>query len=126
MPNVSDNTIGQGYDLRLEVKCRPVKCRKSETRFSIGRIISGESLSISSKGLVFTTAETFLPGQVVEASIDWPILLDERVRLTLVVEGTVVGSADNHTTMRIDRYQFRTRGYSESICVSGSSPARLI
>ncbi len=126
MQNVSDNPIGQGYDLRLEVKCRSIKCQKSETRFSIGRIIAGESLSISSKGLVFTTTEAFPPGQVVEASIDWPILLDERVRLTLVVEGTVVGSADNHTTMRIDRYQFRTRGYSESICVSGSSPAGRI
>jgi hypothetical protein len=80
----------------------------------LDRIILGESLNISSKGLLFTASEAFLPGQVVEAFIDWPMLLDSRVRLTLVVEGVVVWTADDQAAMRIDRYQFRTCSATKS------------
>jgi hypothetical protein len=78
-------------------------------RFLLERSIAGEILNISSKGLLFTTSETFRPGQAVRAVIDWPIRLDNGVRLTLVVEGAVLRSAHNHTAMDIEKYQFRTR-----------------
>jgi hypothetical protein len=105
MSNVPDDAMHQGYDLRLAVKCRRI-----EPRFRFEGIIVGESLKISSKHLLFTTTEALLPGQVVEACIDWPIRLDDRVHITLVVEGKVITSADDSSAMRIDRYQFRTRG----------------
>lgn len=76
----------------------------------MARILIGESLNISSKGMVFKTTETFEPGQVVEAFIDWPVLLDDCVRLTLFVEGVVVRSTGTQTAMRIEKYEFRTRG----------------
>jgi len=98
----------QPYPLRLAVKCRRI-----EPRFTFHRLIAGESLHISSKNLLFTTTEAFLPGQVVEALIDWPILLDKRVRLTLAVEGVVVKTSENRAAMRIERYEFRTRGASQ-------------
>ena len=87
-----------------------VQCRRIDPRLTLDRLVSGESLNISSKRMLFTTTEAFLPGQVVEALIDWPMLLDQRVRLTLAVEGVVVRTAEDQAAMRIERYEFRTRG----------------
>jgi hypothetical protein len=108
MPNESCDAMHQGYDLRLAVKCRRI-----EPRFRFEGIIAAESLKISSRDLLLTTTEALLPGQVVEACIDWPIRLDNSVRITLVVEGKVVTSTDDSTAIRIERYQFRTRGSVE-------------
>ncbi len=77
-------------------------------RFSVG-----ESVNISRAGLLFTTTEAFLPGQVVKASIDWPVRLDHRVSLTLVVEGPIVRKTGDQAAMRIEKYEFRTRGAAE-------------
>lgn len=104
MPDIADRRVNKRFLLRLAVKCRRI-----EPRVVVDRIIVGESLNISSKGLLFTTNEVFTPGQVVEAFLDWPMLLDSRVRLTLVVEGVVVWAADDQAAMRIEKYQFRTR-----------------
>ncbi len=103
MENTADRRSSKRFSLRLAVKCRGI-----ERRFP-GRIVNGECVNISSKGLLFTTPESFPPGQLLEASIDWPILLDDCVRLTLVVEGVVVRRADAQTAMRIDKYEFKTR-----------------
>src|SRR5580658_5277314 len=103
MEDTADRRSSPRFSLRLAVKCRGI-----ERRYP-GRIVLGESLNISSTGLLFTTAEVFPPGQVLQASIDWPMLLDNRIRLTLVVEGVVVRRTDEQTAMRIDKYQFKTR-----------------
>jgi hypothetical protein len=105
IPEGADKRSGKRYTLGLTLRCRPI-----EPEFRLARILIGESLNISSKGLVFTTSETFAPGQAVEAFIDWPVLLDDSVRLTLFVEGVVVRSTAKHTAMRIEKYEFRTRG----------------
>lgn len=104
-PAAVNKRSSKRYTLGLALRCRPI-----EPQFQLARILIGESLNISSKGLVFTTTESFAPGQVVEAFIDWPMLLDDCVRLTLFVEGAVVRSTGNRTAMRIDKYEFRTRG----------------
>jgi hypothetical protein len=108
MEENSDRRLSQRYPLRLAVKCRRI-----EPRFRFDGIIVGESLNISSKDLLIASTEAFQPGQVVEASIDWPILLDNRIRLALVVEGEVVTTAEGHAAIRIERHQFRTRGPTE-------------
>jgi hypothetical protein len=113
MLNVSGEPKHQGYDLRLAVNCRRIGPPLRVDRVVIG---IGESLKISSKDLLFTTTETFLPGQVVEACIDWPIRLNNGVRIALVVEGKVITSSDDSTAIRIDRYQFRTRGSVRPRC----------
>jgi hypothetical protein len=91
----------------------PAKFRKVEPRSSLDRIIVGESLNISSKGLLFIASEAFTAGEVVEAFIDWPMLLDSRIRLTLVVEGVITRTAKDYTAMQIDRYEFKTRSVRE-------------
>ena len=91
------------YSLRLTVRCW-----RLAPQFRLDRISVGESLNISSTGLLFTISESFLAGQVVEAFIDWPMRLDQGVRLRLVVKGAVVRSTGNYAAMHIEKYQFRT------------------
>lgn len=102
---IADRRGNRRFSLRMAIKCRQI-----EPPFTRNRVIAGESLNISSKGLLFTTTEAFQPGQIVEASIDWPVRLENRVRLALVVEGSIVRRADDYAAMRIDKYEFRTRG----------------
>ena len=101
---------GQRFSLRLAVEVRPI-----ELPYSFDRTIVGESVNISSSGLLFTTAQPLIPGQVVEASIHWPVRLDNRVPLTLFVVGRVVRKVGNKTAMRIERYEFRTRSTAEGL-----------
>jgi hypothetical protein len=98
-----DRRSRQRFSFRLAVRCGRIG-----PRFRLDRVAVGESLNISSKGLLFTASEVFLPGQVVKAFLDWPIRLHDRVRLTFVVEGPVVRSSGNHTAIRIERYEFKT------------------
>jgi hypothetical protein len=92
------------FSLQLAVKCRQIA-----PPFTLGPNVLCETLNISSKGLVFATREAFQPGQLVEASIDWPIRLNGRVGLTLVVEGEIVRKTRDHAAMRIAKYEFKTR-----------------
>ncbi len=71
---------------------------------------AGESLNLSSTGLLFSSADAVSPGQQIEALIDWPARLNNRVDLRLALEGTIVRSTDEKTAMRVDRYEFRLRG----------------
>jgi hypothetical protein len=96
------------FSMRLAAKFRRI-----EPRSSLDRIIVGESLNISSKGLLFTASEAFTAGEVVEAFIDWPMLLDSRIRLTLVIEGVILRTGKDRMAMRIERYEFKTRSITE-------------
>jgi len=49
-----------------------------------------------------------------EIMVDWPPLLDEGIRLQLVLQVAITGSQDGVTEARILAYQFRTRGPAES------------
>jgi hypothetical protein len=64
-------------------------------RLRLDRAMAAGNLNISSKGLLFTTRFVFVPGQVVEAFIDFPIRLHDRVRPTQVVEGAIGRSGGN-------------------------------
>ena len=67
------------------------------------------TLNISSKGLLFAAVEEFPRGTVLEVTLDWPVRLNQRVPLKLVVLGHVLRSADGYTAVSINHYEFRTR-----------------
>ena len=75
---------------------------------SVGRRL-GNMIDISSSGLRFATPGPLKPGRKLAVAIDWPVLLDERVRLQLILGGRVVWSTETETAMRIQRHEFRTR-----------------
>jgi hypothetical protein len=68
----------------------------------------GESLNISSAGLLLATPEAATPGQKVEAFIAWPVFLDKRIPLKLFIKGRIVRSSGDLAAMCFDTYEFRT------------------
>jgi len=66
---------------------------------------------MSSSGLLLVTDRILSPGRKVQVLIDWPVKLDGRVRLRLVVFGAVVRVGTEgalQAAVRIERYEFRT------------------
>jgi hypothetical protein len=105
----ADRRSNYRFSLQLAARCRQIG-----PPFTLAQNVVCETLNISSKGLLLATREAFQPGQVVEASIDWPLRLNDSVGLTLVVEGAIVRKAGDRAAMRIEKYQFRTRKAASS------------
>jgi hypothetical protein len=79
------------------------------TRHSDVKSGSGRTIDLSSSGLSFTTDQPLLPGQKIDVSIDWPVLLDGAIKLQLVMSGVVVRSDATMIALRIKKHEFRTR-----------------
>jgi c-di-GMP-binding flagellar brake protein YcgR len=97
-----DRRASYRFPLRLSVKYRPLgNTERSEW-------MPSESVNISSAGILFKTPDAVPPGQSLEALIAWPVFLDKRIPLKLVIKGLVVRNADNSSAMRFETYEFRT------------------
>jgi c-di-GMP-binding flagellar brake protein YcgR len=70
---------------------------------------SGQLIDLSSSGLRFAAESALKPGLKLDVAIKWPVLLDERVQLQLIVSGVVVWSRGSEAALRILRHDFRTR-----------------
>lgn len=71
---------------------------------------TGITVDMSRNGLLFTTDDPLPPGRTLEVSVNWPVALDGVCPLKLVATGRVVRTSGALTAMRIERYQFKTRG----------------
>lgn len=71
---------------------------------------SGKTLNFGSGGLLFTTEERLPLGRTVELSVTWPALLGGKCPLQFVATGRVVRSENHRAAVKIQRYEFRTRG----------------
>jgi len=120
---------------RVRLPKEPKSDRRASVRFPIALDVrytvsrhralvktgSGKLVDLSSSGLRFVARGPLEPGLKLDVAIDWPILLDGRVQLQLIVTGTVVWSSDTETAMRIDRHVFRTRGMGLSAALPQES-----
>jgi len=70
----------------------------------------GRTSKMSSTELTFSADQFLEVGMKAEISIAWPVLLDNRVRLQLVVEGAVVRNDGDLCAVEIWKYHYRTRG----------------
>ena len=70
----------------------------------------GTTLDIGSGGILFTTEDRLPMGRLVEVSVNWPVRLGGSCRLQFVAVGKVVRSEAGKAAVRIERYQFKTRG----------------
>jgi PilZ domain len=84
-------------DIRYSVSHRP-----AETG-------SGQIIDLSSSGLRFAAQGPLEPGLKLDVAINWPVRLDGRVQLQLILTGTVVWSSETEIALRIQRHDFRTR-----------------
>lgn len=71
---------------------------------------SGVTLNIGSGGILFTTEELLPVGHTVELSVNWPARLDGTCPLKFVATGRIVRAEEGYAAVRIERYQFKTRG----------------
>ena len=91
--------------------CEEVRYRvlQSKTPSPIG---IGRTLNIGSGGILFTTEERLPMGRMVELAVNWPARLDGTCPLKFVAVGRVVRSEIDRAAVRIERYEFKTRGAS--------------
>lgn len=78
-----------------------------------------------SQGKVRFSADRILPiGADLELSLDWPLRIHGVSSLHLIISGHVIRSSRKESTLKITRYEFRTRGAqpiasTESVRTSG-------
>ena len=72
----------------------------------------GKTVNVSSCGILFTCQHHLAVGRKVRLCISWPVLLDEKVGLKLVVRGRVVRSEEGRAAIEIQQYEFRTQSAS--------------
>jgi PilZ domain len=97
------------FPLREEVRYRVLHARTNHVSGV------GKTLNIGSGGMLFTTEEDLPIGRMVEISVNWPARLDGTCPLKFVATGRVVRSANHQTAVKIERYEFRTRGAAMSL-----------
>ena len=92
------------FPLREEVR---YKLLQSKTTQLSG---AGQTLNIGSGGILFTTEEKLPVGRMVELSVNWPARLGGTCPLKFVAVGRVIRAESDRAAVRIERYEFRTRG----------------
>lgn len=101
---------------------KPPEDRRTANRFPIEREVHfrtigkrkitesglGQTINISSAGVLFTTDRSLKPGHRVELAISWPAQLNASVALQLIAQGRIVRSGDGTAAITIQHYEFRT------------------
>jgi hypothetical protein len=85
-------------------------------------VSSGVTIDMSSAGILFHTPEPVDEGKRLELCVRWPVTLEGGCPLKLVAVGRVVRAELGRAAMRIEKYEFRTRG-SGSLLAETSTPA---
>jgi len=70
----------------------------------------GRTNIISSTHLFFTAEHALETGMKAEIYVAWPVLLDGRARLQLILEGSITRVEGRLAALSIQKYYFRTRG----------------
>lgn len=110
---IADRRAADRFPIELDVRCKVLNKRAQQE-------FSGKTVDVSSSGVLFTTEQPLLPGRLVELSIDWPAMLNERCRLKLIAKGKVVRIEKGRAAMDIRHYEFRTTARAVSPSVPGS------
>ena len=84
----------------------------------------GQTYDVGSGGIAFVHDGELKPGAFIELSISWPVLLDERCAMRLIVFGRVVRSGERRTACTVDKYEFRTQARTYQLPVRNDSMLR--
>src|ERR1043166_6727842 len=122
-------------DMGMSTVASIKKDRREKSRFPISREVrykvldegaiiasgSGETHDMCSAGVSFTLDGELRPGSFVELSISWPVLLDDRCPMRLIVFGRVVWNHSHRAACTIDKYEFRTQARTYQMPVRNDS-----
>lgn len=91
--------------------------RYKATTQEMALVGTGRTVFMNSTQVTFATEQVLEQGMNIELSVVWPVLLDGRVRLKLIVHGIIVRSEGLMAAAKIVKYYFRTRGATEALAV---------
>jgi hypothetical protein len=91
------------YPVKLTVRYRTVS-----RHHSVNGV--GQTLNMSSGGLLVSAQQEVSEGSRLEVNVEWPLLLDGAVPLQLVANGKVVRCGGSMFAISFAQYQFRTMG----------------
>jgi hypothetical protein len=92
------------FPITEEVKYRVID------RHGEGQDGVGVTVDMGRGGFLFTTSAPPAMGRLLEVSVNWPVALDGTCLLKLVAVGRVVRTSSSMAAVKIERYQFKTRG----------------
>jgi len=98
-----DRRSKRRYTIHLPLQIKVTAKRR------VARTGTGNLLNISSDGIAFTSDVQLRTGMSVSLYISWPVLLDGKTRLMLVVAGKVVRTDGELVAVRTVRCEFRTQ-----------------
>ena len=73
-----------------------------------GKQGAGISLDISRSGVLFTTQQVLDVGDHVELGLEWPVRLDQKTSLKMVLRGRVVRSSNDRAAVFVQQHELRT------------------
>ena len=76
---------------------------------------TGSTVLLSSTDIIFEADQPLGSGVQCEISIAWPVLLESRIPLQLVLQSVITGSECQFVMGRVSKYEFRTRGPGSNI-----------
>ena len=84
---------------------------------------AGQTLNMSSGGLLMTCQTALSEGTRVKATVEWPSLLNGNTPLQLVTVGVVVRNSESSFAIAFENYQFRTMSRKAKTNVPVELPA---
>ncbi|HEV2446223.1 MAG TPA: PilZ domain-containing protein [Candidatus Sulfopaludibacter sp.] len=102
MPEIERRSTRR-YPLQLQVRYRTTSARLSLSG-------KGQTLNISSAGLLIASPQMVREGLRLQLNVEWPWMLDDRTPLQLIAESRVVRADASQFAVTLERYQFRTSG----------------
>lgn len=93
---------------RFPLQC-PLVFRRRGRRCK-GPDYQGETVNMSSTGLLFTTNHSLTPGDRLSIAMSWPAQLEHRWPMKMVLLGEVVRCQNGVAAVKIGQYEFKTTG----------------
>jgi len=113
-----DRRNDRRYGMQLQLRWKLLRRRRE---IDAG---AGQTIDMSSGGVLFETGSDLPAGMNVELFIAWPMLLHNVAPMQLVVAGRVVRSSNGWAAIRTVTHEFRTAGIAAQNRVPLSSTAR--
>jgi hypothetical protein len=102
-PAARPRDFEQRTGVRVALRC-PVRFDTPSLR---GEMASGETINISSTGILFTTDTPLEAARPISLYAAWPIRLEDNLPLEMVASGTLVRTTDRLAAMRMGMVTFR-------------------
>jgi hypothetical protein len=99
-----DRRQDRRYELQLDVKWKLIRRRRV---LDTG---TGQTIDMSSGGVLFDAGRHLPEGLNVELSITWPVLLHNVAPMQLMASGRIVRSSGRKVAIQTTQHEFRTAG----------------